>query len=141
MPPSLIQLAYVSSSAGLLTLDEIAAILIKSREKNAALGITGMLLYRGGNILQVIEGEDEKVLKLFEIIKMDERHRGVIQLYKKSITERDFPDWQMGFHDLDAEAATHLEGFVDVFGTDFDLHALKASQAAKLIDSFKKSIR
>lgn len=141
MPQNLIQLAYVSSSAGLLTLDEIAAILLKSREKNARLAITGMLLYRSGNILQVIEGESEIILKLFAVIKLDERHRGIIQLYKKPITERDFPDWTMGFYDLKAEAATYLEGFVDVFGPNFDLQTLKASDAAKLIAFFKKGIR
>lgn len=45
---TMIQLAYVSSTRGLLNADDIANILIASREKNESRGITGMLLYKGG---------------------------------------------------------------------------------------------
>ena len=40
----MIQIAYVSLRRGLLTSDEIADLMITSRERNHARGITGMLL-------------------------------------------------------------------------------------------------
>jgi hypothetical protein len=137
----MIQLAYVSSTKGLLPADEIAGILVKSREKNHKRGITGMLLYKGGNVLQVIEGEKEAVLALFEVIRLDERHGGVIKLYQKDIAERDFPEWTMGFHDLNADSARNLEGFSEFFDPNFDIHAIKPSAAARLLNHFKSGLR
>ena len=137
----MIQLAYVSSTKGLLTADEIAKILVGSREKNRKLGITGMLLYKGGNVLQVLEGEKEEVVALFEVIRKDERHGGVIKLYQKNIEERDFPEWTMGFHDLNAEGARRLEGFSEFLDSSFDMHAIKPSAAAKLLHCFKSGVR
>ena len=61
----------------------------------------------------------------------------LIKIYQKSIASRDFPDWTMGFHDLDAEHARQFEGFSEIFDADFDMHTIKPSFAAKLLSSFK----
>ena len=53
----MIPLAYVSSTCGLLTVDDIVNTLAASREKNGKQGITGMLLYKDGNVLQILEGD------------------------------------------------------------------------------------
>jgi hypothetical protein len=134
-------LAYVSSTKGLLTVDAIEKILVVSREKNRKLGITGMLLYKGGNVLQVLEGEKQEVVALFEVIRKDERHGGVIKLYQNNIKERDFPEWTMGFHELNAESARRLEGFSEFLDPEFDMHAIKPSAAAKLLNCFKSGVR
>ena len=107
----MIQIAYVSSTRGLLTAAGIAELLVGSRERNLARQITGMLLYKGGNVLQVIEGEEPQISSLFRSISKDPRHTGVIRLYQKNIESRDFPDWTMGFHDLDAERGCHAFTF------------------------------
>lgn len=139
--PNMIQIAYVSSTRGSLTASGIADLLITSRQKNSARGITGILLYKGGNVLQVIEGDETQVLSLFLAIEKDPRHTGVIKIYQKSIAARDFPEWTMGFHDLDAAQARQLEGFSEIFDADFDMHTIKPSLAAKLLRSFKADIR
>lgn len=137
----MIQLAYASSTRGLLTTGDIVKILAGSRVKNQKRGITGMLLYKGGNVLQIIEGENEEVLALFEVIQKDERHSGVIKLYQKNIDARDFPEWTMGFHDLGAEGARHLEGFSEFLDPRFDMHTINPSSAARLLNSFKSGVR
>ena len=137
----MIQLAYISSTRGLLTADDIAKILVGSREKNHRRGITGMLLYKGGNVLQIVEGETEEVIALFEVIRKDERHSGVIKLYQRNIAERDFPEWTMGFHDLNAESVRNLEGFSEFLDPNFDVLTLTPSSAARLLYSFKSGIR
>jgi hypothetical protein len=137
----MIQLAYVSSSRGLFSPADIASILAVSREKNRKLGITGMLLYKGGNILQVLEGERDAVLGLFETIRNDPRHGGVIKLYAWEKAERDFPEWSMGFHDLEAEDLRAMEGFTEFFDPQFDMTAIKPSAAARLLSGFKASVR
>ena len=137
----MIQLAYASSTRGLLTTDDITKILVGSREKNRKRGITGMLLYKGGNVLQIIEGDTEEVTALFEVIRKDERHSGVIKLYQKNIDERDFPEWTMGFHDLNAEGVRNLEGFSEFLDPRFDVLTISASSAARLLNAFKSGIR
>ena len=137
----MIQLAYVSSSVELFSPDDIASILTVSREKNRRLGVTGMLLYKDGNVLQILEGERDKVVGLFETICNDARHRGVIKLYERSIAERDFPEWSMGFHDLGVEDLRGLEGASEFLEPTFDMSAIKPSAAARLLSSFKGSVR
>lgn len=138
---AMIQIAYVSSTRGLLSADQLVRLLTKSRENNAEAGITGMLLYKDGNVLQILEGSAETVRALFDRIRRDQRHTGVIKLYQKAITERDFPEWLMGFRDLNAEATTELPGFSGILDPQFDMLKLNSSDAAKLLSSFKSSVR
>lgn len=133
----MIQMAYLSSTPRLLTPDDIAQILLSSQEKNSAKAITGILVYKDGNVLQVLEGDETDVSELFERIKRDSRHRGVIQIYRKTIEARDFPDWSMGFRDLNAEGATYLEGYSEILDANFDLSSVKSKDAARLIRLFK----
>ena len=133
----MIQLAYVSSTTGLLTVEEIARILVVSRENNSRQGITGLLVYKGGNVLQVLEGERDAVLSLYAKIRNDTRHDGVITLYTREIAGREFPQWSMGFHEVNDASARQLEGFSEVLHPGFDLCTLKASSAAKLLACFR----
>ena len=52
----LVSLIYVSSGVRVLTDAEIFEILTQSRRNNERCGITGLLLYRDGNLMQVLEG-------------------------------------------------------------------------------------
>jgi hypothetical protein len=56
------------------------ALLGTARRRNAAAGVTGMLLYRDGNVAQTLEAPDEAVEATFRRIEQDPRHRGVILL-------------------------------------------------------------
>jgi hypothetical protein len=57
---------YVSSATRRLSVAELAEILRVSRADNQRDEITGMLLYKDGNIMQVLEGAEEKVSALIE---------------------------------------------------------------------------
>ena len=76
-------LVYISTASSLLTEEELTNILTRSRQKNSALGITGILLYFNGNIIQVLEGQQDQVARVYERIKRDPRHNQLIELYKK----------------------------------------------------------
>ena len=54
--------------------DELLFLLEQSREKNLRLGITGMLLYKELNIMQMLEGEEPDVLPLYDTIRKDDRY-------------------------------------------------------------------
>lgn len=102
---SVYRLLYVSGSSRRLGADDIASILVTSRRNNERRQITGMLLYADGAFLQVLEG-DEKVLRaLVTKIRADDRHRNIMVLYENHAEHRSFPDWAMGFRELDPKDA------------------------------------
>lgn len=103
---------YLSSSTGLLPEAELAQILEKSQKKNQASGITGILLYFNGNIIQVLEGDETKVKALYEVISRDPRHAHVINLYSQPIEQRSFSDWSMGYKTLSATELNGIQGMI-----------------------------
>ena len=94
-------LIYVSSAVKLMDNDELLTLLEQSREKNLRLGITGMLLYSEGNFMQMLEGDRQVVLELYDAIRNDYRHKGVMTIRSDNIEERNFEDWSMGFFNMD----------------------------------------
>lgn len=112
MEGDLFQLLYVSSAARAIADTELMELLQKTRIKNLERGITGILLYCDGNFIQLLEGEKAVVESLFERIKADERHRGVLRLFCLPCARREFPDWSMGFRRVDGSIAeVNIPGF------------------------------
>ena len=91
------QLIYLSSASEQFTQQALDELLEKAREKNRRLCITGMLVYRDGNFIQVLEGERDAVEKLYETISRDMRHSNSIVINSGDIAERQFADWAMDF--------------------------------------------
>jgi hypothetical protein len=137
----IIQIAYASCTRGLLSYEGILDILKVSREKNMTRGITGMLLYKNGNVLQVIEGTGTDVGNLFDVILRDNRHYGVLKLYEREIERREFSEWLMGFSDFSEDGSRNLEGFSEFLEEDFDFRALEPSSALELLSTFRSGIR
>lgn len=109
----MLSLTYVSSATDLLEPAALAGLLARVRPRNEERGLTGLLLYSGGNIIQVLEGPEEEVEATYAEIERDPRHRGLLVLMREPVEERAFPDWSMGFRDLgDLDPAT-LEGYND----------------------------
>jgi len=108
---TLISAVYVSSAHSAMTDQELAKLLEVSRENNKKRGITGMLLYRGGDFMQVIEGPAASIEALLKSLARDTRHTGMIILKKTVIPERQFSEWQMAFRDLDGADVKNMEGY------------------------------
>lgn len=139
----MIYLVYVSSATGQLTTADLDDILAASRRNNARIGITGMLLHKGGNFMQVLEGPEESVLALQNKIEGDPRHRGLLVLRKAPLKERQFKEWAMGYQNLDEPGSPRPDGF-----SNFLHESLLApefvknpSVAHKLLLSFRDSMR
>ena len=86
------QLLYVSVEKHTHTKEGLAVLLNKSRENNAKLGITGILIYYKKHFFQVLEGEKGAIFGLFQTIRKDERHSSVILVFDQPIEERSFKD-------------------------------------------------
>lgn len=96
----LIQLVYLSTSHDLLSDQELAEILIASQRNNTRLDITGALIYHDGNFIQLLEGPEEAVLTLYDKIKADPRHGGVVTLIQAPTEKREFANWSMMFRNI-----------------------------------------
>ena len=78
----------------------IREILETARNFNKKNDITGCLLFYHGEFIQYLEGRQTTVLKLFDSIKADKRHRNVQLLSYATIKEREFADWSMAYEDF-----------------------------------------
>ena len=134
------QLVYTSSATQEFWPDDLFALVEKSRAKNAACGLTGMLLFHQGQFLQLLEGPEPAVRECFSTIRRDPRHNAITVLMTGTCEERDFPEWTMGFDQpneawhLPAEWATVLEN-----GFDADAARPNGSVTKDMLLSFRHS--
>ena len=94
-------LLYISTAVKPMNYDDFSALLQQCRDSNNKRGITGMLLYQNGTFMQMIEGEKQVVLDLYDKILKDDRHTGVHTVLTGDIKARNFEDWSMGFFNMD----------------------------------------
>lgn len=136
--PSLVRFVYASAAVRPFTTSQLSELLLKARTKNSMLGVTGLLLYHKLSFFQILEGKEEDVTPLFELIGRDPRHERVLLLSKTVEEERSFGDWSMGFVDVD-QAATKLPGFIELLEAKASFLDLRGDSKllAKLIDGFQ----
>ena len=136
----LTQYIYASAAAVPFSASELADLLRKARKNNGQLGIGGMLLHHEGSFLQVLEGPVDSVKKLYEKINCDKRHGNVLLLGKFDITERCFPDWQMGFACTSQLRGDDLNGFCNLLISQSTAMAMEheADRAHKILLGFRE---
>ncbi len=134
-------LIYVSIASKRYEWDELLGFLQEWRRNNEKLGLTGMLLYKDGKFMQVLEGEEEKVKILSVKIGRDPRHRKLTLLLEGAATNREFPDWSMGFSDLDAPEAASVLGYSEFMNTPLtaDAFSTNPTRAQRLLRIFKRT--
>lgn len=132
----LVQLIYASRASPSLDEQAIPALLETSRRRNAAAGITGMLLYVEGSFFQVLEGEAASVAETFARIHNDACHGRVTQIISEPIFERAFTDWTMGFANVDLAQVQSRIGENDFFTSATCLEQLSPGRARKLLNAF-----
>lgn len=110
-------LVYKSKASRNLSFKEIEELLEKARLYNSANNISGCLLYYEGEFIQYIEGNQVKVLKLFDKISMDNRHTKVQLISHGLIEKREFKNWSMAFKNVRGEndQMQYIELLVDSF--------------------------
>ena len=94
-------IVYTSEASKTMDHNKISEILRISREKNSKKGITGMLLYIKNDFIQLLEGDKEEILSLYEVISKDPRHGNVKTLISCHGDKRLFSEWSMGFSSFD----------------------------------------
>ena len=110
-------LVYVSAAVTWFSARELRALLDQCRHSNAELGITGMLLYKDGNFMQSLEGDEGTVRALVARIAVDRRHQGMVTLTSGHTAGRQFSDWTMGFCDLTVPDGDLPPGYTEFLDT------------------------
>jgi hypothetical protein len=117
-PPSLRTLTYVSSATGALEQPQLLALLDSARRHNEAADVTGLLLHRGNAFFQILEGPETSVREIYQRICDDDRHDNIELLIDEPTSKRQFPDWRMGFLDIDDLDLSLLPGYSDFLSPD-----------------------
>ncbi|RJT80253.1 BLUF domain-containing protein [Arthrobacter cheniae] len=117
----MLSIVYTSTAVDLFTEADLIALLTTSRRNNAETLVTGMLLYREGRFLQVLEGPAMSVRERMSAIIEDTRHRAIRILVEDTAEQRQFPDWTMAYesispimsHELSDEVPGYERTFAD----------------------------
>lgn len=106
MPDGLItSISYISTARSDLAASDFQDILDASNDRNATLGLTGVLAFNGLNFMQVLEGARDDVNCCIRLIESDRRHDGMVIFRRHETERREFPDWTMAGILLDSEGA------------------------------------
>jgi hypothetical protein len=137
----LISLVYNSSAAVPFSEGDLLELLKRSRENNTAKAITGLLLFKREKFMQVLEGDESPVQDLLSRIEIDPRHHQVDTLRWEVIKERRFPDWSMGFRNLDNIGIHQTPGYSAFMNEPLTSPHFKAdpSRVQTLIGMFRES--
>lgn len=98
---SVFHLVYISEAVADISYTDIRNILEVSRRRNLEDEITGLLIFRDGYFLQLLEGPESKVRTTLGRILQDERNYSLRLLLETGGPDRLFKDWTMAFYDGD----------------------------------------
>lgn len=96
---SLHQIMYISSATGPVTAAQCAAIAQAAAKNNRADDVTGLLLFNSRRFLQVLEGPQDAVARIYARIARDGRHGALVKLRETTIEAREFGEWGMAYDD------------------------------------------
>ncbi|MGB0712121.1 MAG: BLUF domain-containing protein [Gammaproteobacteria bacterium] len=109
------RIVYSSNSSARMDERSLLDLLHDARDLNAADDISGVLLYRDGRFVQVLEGAPDVIEDVWRRIRGDKRHEQVAVCADEMVEERIFTGWSMGFADLADPALRQLPGVNDAF--------------------------
>ncbi len=135
----MLRLVYFSGETSRFTAGELSSLADAAQRKNASLGVTGLLLYRHGNFLQVLEGEEAVVRDLYRRIQEDPRHRRVMTVLEEGIMKRDFASWSMAFRELNDPSSIPEGVDADLFSERKAGELPESGSVRKLIDIFARA--
>lgn len=136
MDSGVYQIMYVSSAAKDHTETDMCHLCGRIQKRNEERGISGILLYAEGNIIQVLEGPEAIVCELFGKVSRDLRHTGIAVLSRKHMEKRDFPDFGMGFIGTGKQTISEFE---NLFQSKHDFPQDRLEGVSKQVKVFLKT--
>ena len=134
---SLHQLIYLSRSVRPMTEADLDAITRGSAINNPREELTGILLYVGGNFLQLLEGPSKNVSRRFETISKDDRHRDCKIIHFAPTQYRLFPEWSMRVVNLAQWSPAAKSEFVEIIRDAESPRTASLSRIYTFLESFQ----
>jgi hypothetical protein len=104
----LIHVIYLGAASPDLSEHDTVKFLNEARKANRTNDISGLMLYVGGCLMLLLEGEAANIDIASRAILSDEREMRMI--LREPISEREFPEWIMGFETVEPIEAARLLG-------------------------------
>jgi len=120
--------------------NEIRKIRSSAALNNTRDGITGLFLLVENRFLQLMEGEEDKILSCFNRIKEDCRHKDLRVLVQRPVPQRLFPKWSMHYYRISREDALNklgVEKMPDLSISNWQEN-FKSDLAIMLMESFAR---
>lgn len=114
-------LCYQSRTPKQPNADDLDDLVADARERNRRFGVTGMLVHEGDRFFQWLEGPSAALDVLWTSISRDTRHEHVELLGEGVTPVRLFSDWDLRFHERNAQKA-------ELTGDPLDERAIDASK-------------
>jgi len=96
----MLQIVYVSAVRQSYTTPAALELLGESlARRNKAEAVSGVLLFRAGTFFEVLEGPEQVINRIFELIRTDEQHGHIRVLVRRYIHKREFENWSMSVID------------------------------------------
>jgi hypothetical protein len=124
------QLVYISKAIKSLSKSELTTLLRQANANNKKVGISGILVYKDDQFVQVLEGEETVIHELFAKISGDPRHTEISILSQGHILHPEFPDWAMGFRDLSQDDLLGLYGNKKSLGKSINIENFRTQPDA-----------
>ena len=126
----MIRLLYISQATGVVSDEQVRDILQASRRNNPALGISGVLVHGGGLFMQILEGPEHAVLRMYVKIMDDKRNQNCRIIHISPAEERMFQQWSMGVIDSDPLEFQYVQ--------ELRAHRLEAGRAKAFTDAMRE---
>ena len=136
---SIHQLIYLSRSVRPMTQADLDSISRASAIHNPRDELTGILLYVGGNFMQVLEGPPKNVSLRYAAIEKDLRHRDCRILNFSPTSHRLFPEWSMRVVSLDQWAPATKSEFVEIIRDAETPQSASLSRIYNFLEPFRTS--
>tara|TARA_R100000935_G_scaffold44696_2_gene67605 strand:- start:25993 stop:26412 length:420 start_codon:yes stop_codon:yes gene_type:complete len=97
-------ICYISNAAPDLSDSDIEAIFNQASTQNNEYNVSGILLYNLEHFFQVLEGDEEYIIDLYENkIKKDTRHLDIYEVYNKTTEKPVFMGYDSKFNIIKTE--------------------------------------
>lgn len=131
-------ICYISDSKTDESLNSLKNLFQKAEENNIKNEITGILIYKNKNFLQVFEGESKVVDETFKRIVKNKKHHNIFKIIETNIDSRIFEDYNYGFTAIsDKTTIGQLEEYLDWLK---NADNMIANEIIVLVKNFTKDI-
>jgi len=127
----LIHVIFVSAASPDISEHDTVKFLNEARKANRKNDVSGLMLYVGGCFLLLLEGEAVKVDTASREIFSDGRDMRMI--LREPISEREFPEWIMGFEAVEPLEVARLLGEPLQFDSASRVARIEAGNAKTLL--------